>query len=154
MSHRYAARPTLLFLAALALLAALPLPIAQGEALVPTRLTPEELKWMPQPNGNLQAVMAGNPRDQGLYMYRTRFPANFRNQPHFHPDQRIVTVMSGTLYVGYGEKMDDSQMKALPAGSIFTEPPRQPHYVWAKNGEVVIQVTGYGPSGTIVIGQK
>jgi|SRR5262245_3327724 len=153
MSHRNSARPALC-MAALALFAVLPLPLAQSEALVPARLTPEELKWMPQPTGTQQAVMAGNQKEQGLYMYRTRFPAGYRNQPHFHPDQRIVTVMSGTLYVGYGEKMDDGQMKALPAGSIFTEPPRQPHYVWAKDGEVVIQVTGYGPSGTTVIGQK
>jgi quercetin dioxygenase-like cupin family protein len=153
MSHRYSARPALL-LATLALFAALPLPLAQGEPLVPARLTPGELKWVTQPNGNQQAVMAGNQKETGLYMYRTRFAANYRNKPHFHPDQRIVTVMSGTLYVGYGEKMDDSQMKALPAGSIFTEPPRQPHYVWAKDGEVVIQVTGYGPSGTTQIEQK
>ena len=141
-------------LAALALLSVLPLPLVQGEALLPVRLTPDDLKWAGQPNGNQQAVMVGNQRETGLYMYRTRFPANFRNRPHFHPDPRIVTVMSGTLYVGYGDTMDDSQMKALPAGSIFTEPPRQPHYVWAKDGEVVIQVTGYGPSSTTVIDQK
>jgi quercetin dioxygenase-like cupin family protein len=153
MSRRSTVRPAL-FVAALALSAAFSLPPAHGESLVPVRLTPEELKWVAQPNGNQQAVMAGNQKETGLYMYRTRFPANYRNKPHFHPDQRIVTVMSGTLYVGYGEKMDDNQMKALPAGSIFTEPPRQPHYVWAKDGEVVVQVTGYGPSDTTVIEQK
>jgi quercetin dioxygenase-like cupin family protein len=153
MSYRFPASPASC-LVALLLLAAVLLPFAQGESLVPARLTPEELKWVAQPNGNQQAVMAGNQRETGLYMYRTKFPANYRNQPHFHPDQRIVTVMSGTLYVGYGEKVDESRMKALPAGSIFTEPPRQPHYVWAKDGEVVIQVTGYGPSGTTVIDQK
>jgi quercetin dioxygenase-like cupin family protein len=153
MSHRSTVRPAL-FMSSLALLAAISLPPAHGEPLVPTRLTPDEVKWVAQPNGNQQAVLAGNQKETGLYMYRTRFPANYRNKPHFHPDQRIVTVMSGTLYVGYGEKMDNSRMKALPAGSIFTEPPRQPHYVWAKGGEVVIQVTGYGPSGTTVIDQK
>jgi quercetin dioxygenase-like cupin family protein len=153
MSRRSTVRPAL-FVAALALFAAFLLPPAQGESLIPTRLTPDEVKWVSQPNGNQQAVLAGNQKETGLYMYRTRFPANYRNKSHFHPDQRIVTVMSGTLYVGYGEKMDDGQMKALPAGSIFTEPPRQPHYVWAKDGEVVIQVTGYGPSGTTVIEQK
>jgi quercetin dioxygenase-like cupin family protein len=153
MSYRFPASPASC-LVALLLLAAVLLPFAQGESLVPARLTPEELKWVAQPNGNQQAVMAGNQRETGLYMYRTKFPANYRNQPHFHPDQRIVTVMSGTLYVGYGEKVDESRMKALPAGSVFTEPPRQPHYVWAKDGEVVIQVTGYGPSGTTVIDQK
>jgi quercetin dioxygenase-like cupin family protein len=153
MSYRFPASPASC-LVALLLLAAVLLPFAQGESLVPARLTPEELKWVAQPNGNQQAVMAGNQRETGLYMYRTKFPANYRNQPHFHPDQRIVTVMSGTLYVGYGEKVDEGRMKALPAGSVFTEPPRQPHYVWAKDGEVVIQVTGYGPSGTTVIDQK
>ena len=45
-------------------------------------------------------------------------------------------------------------MKALPAGSIFTEPARQPHFVWAKDGEVVIQVIGNGPSATTLIEQK
>lgn len=153
MRRRSFAR-TALCLAALALLSVLPHPLVQGEAVLPVRLTPDELRWLPQPNGNQQAVMVGNQRETGLYMYRTRFPAHFRNRPHFHPDPRIVTVMSGTLYVGYGDTMDESQMKALPAGSIFTEPPRQPHYVWAKDGEVVIQVTGYGPSGTTVIDPK
>ena len=62
--------------------------------------------------------------------------------------------MSGTLYVGYGEQFDESQMKALPVGSIFTEPARQPHFVWAKDGEVVIQVIGHGPSATTQVEQK
>lgn len=153
MSRRYSARSALC-LGALALLTVLPLPLAKGEALLPIRLTPDDFRWVTQASGNQQAAMAGNQKESGLYIYRTRFPANYRNRPHFHPDPRIVTVMSGTLYVGYGEKMDDSQMRALPAGSVFTEPPRQPHYTWAKDGEVVIQVTGYGPSGTTVIDQK
>lgn len=153
MRQRRSARSALC-LAVLALLSVLPHPLAQGDAILSTRLTPDELRWVQQSNGNQQAVMVGNQRETGLYMYRTRFPANYRNRPHFHPDPRIVTVMSGTLYVGYGDTMDEGQMKALPAGSIFTEPPRQPHYVWARDGEVVIQVTGYGPSGTTVIDPK
>ena len=89
-----------------------------------------------------------------MYAYRVRFPANFRNQPHFHPDDRIVTVMSGTLYVGFGEQFNEGGMKPLPAGSVWTEPMKQPHYVWAKDGEVVIQVIGHGPSGVTLIPQK
>lgn len=89
-----------------------------------------------------------------MYMYRSRFPANYKVQPHFHPDERVVTVMAGTLYVGYGEQFDESAMKALPAGSIWTEPASQPHFVWAKDGEVVIQVIGNGPSGTTLVKPK
>jgi len=127
---------------------------AQGEPLKQARVTPDELKWVASPTGNQQALIAGDPKQAGAYVYRTRFAANFRNRPHFHPDQRVVTIMSGTLYVGYGEQFDESQMKALPAGSIFTEPARQPHFVWAKDGEVVIQVIGNGPSATTQVEQK
>jgi len=127
---------------------------AQSEPLQAARLTPDELKWAPTSTGNQQAKIAGDPQKAGMYAYRTRFPANFRNKPHFHPDERIVTIISGTLYVGYGEQMDDSKMKALPAGSIFTEPAKQPHFVWAKDGEVIIQVVGHGPSASTQVQSK
>lgn len=40
-------------------------------------------------------------------------------------------------------------MKVLLQGSIWTEPAREPHYVWVKDGEVVIQVVGCnGPSSS------
>ena len=86
-------------------------------------------------------------------MYRVRFPAtlNYRRLPHFHPDDKIVTVLVGTIYVGYGEQFDEGGMKALGPGSIWTEPMKQPHYVWAKDGEVVIQVVGFGPTGDTFI---
>ena len=27
----------------------------------------------------------------GMYVYGVRFPANFKVQPYFHPDERVVT---------------------------------------------------------------
>jgi hypothetical protein len=45
-------------------------------------------------------------------------------------------------------------MKAYPAGTFLSEPPKAPHYSWAKDGEVIIQVTGAGPTGSTVIPQK
>ena len=128
--------------------------IAQTTALEPARLLPEDLKWAATPTGTQRANLAGDDKKAGMYAYRARFPANFRNQPHFHPDDRIVTVISGTLYVGFGEQFDESKMKALPASSIWTEPAKQPHFVWAKDGEVVIQVIGNGPSAVILIQSK
>jgi quercetin dioxygenase-like cupin family protein len=112
---------------------------------------PWELTWVRAPNGNLQAILAGDDKKPGMYAYRVRFVSDFKNQPHFHPEDRIVTVLSGTLYVGFGEQFSESAMKALPAGSIWTEPMKEPHYVWAKDGEVVIQVIGVGPTGVTLI---
>ena len=84
-----------------------------------------------------------------------KIPAGEKNMPHWHPDElRTVTVLSGTFYFGAGEAWDESKMKQYPAGTFFSEPPKAPHYTWAKDGEVVIQITGIGPSGTTRIEQK
>jgi hypothetical protein len=63
-------------------------------------------------------------------------------------------VLSGTLYFGVGEQWDESKVKAYPAGTFYSEPPKTPHYVWAKDREVIIQTTGMGPTGTTMIPQK
>jgi quercetin dioxygenase-like cupin family protein len=107
----------------------------QTEPLAATRLTPDEIRWEREPSGVQRASLVGDDKKPGMYAYRVRFPANHKVQPHFHPDERVVTVISGTLYVGYGEQFDESAMKALPSGSIWTEPARQPHFVFAKDGE-------------------
>jgi len=129
---------------------------ARTEPLVHARITPDELKWERGAlASNMRANLVGDEQKPGMYMYRVRFPAGAKVQPHFHPDERIITVMSGTLYMGYGDTFDESVMKALPAGSIWTEPAKQAHYVWAKDGEAVIQVIGGdGPSGVTRIEPK
>jgi uncharacterized RmlC-like cupin family protein len=128
---------------------------AKAEPLATARLAPDEFKWDRTPSGAQRVNLVGDEQKPGMYIYRVRFPANFKVQPHFHPDERVVTVMSGTLYMGYGEQFDESAMKALPAGSIWTEPAKQPHFVWAKDSEVVIQVVGSnGPSGVTRIEPK
>jgi len=127
---------------------------ALSEAVEPARLTPDELKWVTTPAGVSIAKLAGDDKTAGMYVIRYRFPANFRVQPHFHPDDRIVIVLSGTLHVGYGEQFDEGALKALPPGSIWTEPAKQPHFVWAKEGEVMIQVVGSGPSASTPVQSK
>ena len=112
------------------------------------RLTPSELEWSGDPGSAERAAIAGSNEEAGLYAYRTRFPKGFRNAPHYHPDDRVVTVLAGTLQMGYGEHFHEQTMRALPPGSVWTEPAGQPHYVWARDGEVVIQVVGLGPSAT------
>ncbi|SMF24706.1 cupin domain-containing protein [Pseudogulbenkiania subflava] len=121
---------------------------AYSEPLEASRLTPDELKWVVMPNGVARAYLAGDDKKPGVYAYLARIPANFKNLPHWHPDERVVTVISGTMYIGYGEQFDEGRLKALPAGSFWTEPAKQAHFTWAKTGEVVIYVVGMGPSGT------
>jgi quercetin dioxygenase-like cupin family protein len=127
---------------------------AQIEGFTAARVLPADFKWVSTPTGLQVATIAGHQSKPGLYTARVKYPAGFRLQPHFHPDDRVIVVLSGTVYVGYGDKFDESRLMALPAGSVWTEPAKQPHYLWTKDGEAAIQVTGTGPSGSTQIPAK
>jgi quercetin dioxygenase-like cupin family protein len=125
-----------------------------ADALTPVLVTPAEMTWTANPAGYDLARIAGNETTPGLYALCARFPAGLKLQPHLHPDERIVIVVSGTVYVGFGERFDEARMKALPAGSIWTEPARQPHFAWTRDGEAVIHIIGKGPTGTTEVPAK
>jgi len=78
---------------------------------------------------------------------RVKFPAGQVVQAHSHPDDRIYTVISGTWYIGWGEKFDESKLTALPPGSLYTEPAKVTHFITTKE-DVVVQVSGTGPTAT------
>jgi quercetin dioxygenase-like cupin family protein len=98
----------------------------------------------------------GDPTKAGVYVTRVKIPPGFKFMPHWHPDEwRTAVVLSGTYYFGVGEQWDESKVKAYPAGTFYTEPSKTPHYGWAaKDGEVIVQITGMGPTGTTPIPQK
>ena len=75
--------------------------------------------------------------------------------PHTHPDEwRTGVVLSGNYYFGIGEQWDESKLRAYPPGTFYSEPKGTPHFVWAKDGEVIVQITAMGPSGMTPIPQK
>ena len=123
---------------------------AQSDPAPVIQLLPGDLKWSSDPNlHGLQTVaLAGNPNAPEPYAERIRLPADCRLAPHSHPNEaRMVTVLSGTLYFAYGDRFDEAKLKALPAGSFFTEPKDMPHYAMTKE-EVLLQLNAIGPAGT------
>jgi quercetin dioxygenase-like cupin family protein len=119
---------------------------AQAEVVVKK---PAEITYSASVDGKPQiAVLYGDPEKPGFYVLRMKFPAGFKVQPHTHPEiTRTLTVLSGTLYFGFGETFDEAKVEAFPAGTFFTELPTTPHFVWAKDGEVIVEVAGIGPTG-------
>jgi len=120
----------------------------------PVAVTPAEIMFESQGGlalgGIEQARLVGDPTKPGPYTIRLKFPAGYKLAPHAHPDYREVTILSGTWYTGYGEKFDEGALKALPAGSFYTEPANLPHFV-AVREPVLIQVSGIGPSGRVFV---
>ncbi len=94
------------------------------------------------------AVLYGDPSKTEFFVLRMKFPAGFKVVPHTHPEGvRTLTVLSGTLYFGFGETFDEAKAEPFPPGTFFTELPTTPHFVWAKEGDVIVQVAGIGPTG-------
>ena len=110
---------------------------------------PEDIQFPEMPPGATRNItLFGDPRAEGLYVTRTLIPHETKTIPHFHPDSRTVTVLSGICYYGRGEEFDENRVIPMPPGSFFTEPAGIPHYIWAKDGDVIVQTTAVGPSGT------
>ncbi|HLJ65607.1 MAG TPA: cupin domain-containing protein [Stellaceae bacterium] len=116
-------------------------------------MTPDSMKWADIPNspGLKQVVLMGDPRERGPYIERLKIPANTMIPAHTHPEAENVTVISGTLGLGLGEKADKTKAKEFPAGSFLFVPANTPHFALTGAQEVVIQIHGMGPAGMNII---
>lgn len=128
---------------------------AQQEAR--QRLTPREIKALPQLGagagtsgvaGIQTRLLKGDPTKPGLYTIELKIPAHTTIQAHTHPDDRTATVISGTWYLGYGNRFNAKDLKPLPPGSFYTEPPSELHFARTGDATVVLHISGLGPTGT------
>jgi quercetin dioxygenase-like cupin family protein len=108
-----------------------------------------ELKWGPAPpvvpSGAQAAILAGDPfKDGDAYTLRLKMPDGYRVAPHWHPTDENITVLSGTLGAGMGDKCDPAAGKLLKPGGFVCMPKGMHHYAWAK-GPTIVQVHGIGP---------
>lgn len=93
------------------------------------------------------AFIIGSPAQPGLYTIRVHLKDGGLMPPHSHPDDRMITVLSGTLHYGFGDKADPSATMAYPTGSYFLAKANEPHYAIGK-GDVIYQESGMAPTGT------
>jgi len=113
------------------------------------------VRWQPGPpdlpKGTQIAVLAGDPGQPGPFVLRVKFPSNTVVAPHRHATAENLTVLSGDLYHGMGEKLDRGRGERLAAGGFVYLPAMMPHWVWTQAGESVVQVTGTGPFGLLYV---
>jgi quercetin dioxygenase-like cupin family protein len=113
-------------------------------------ILPEAVEWLPfaafPPDAQL-AVLVGDPKQTGPYVVRVRARAGAKLMPHQHPEDRIYTVIAGVFYIGLGSAFDPEKLTAFPPGSVVILPGNTHHFHWAKSGDYITQVSGYGPLG-------
>jgi len=126
--------------------------------LAPLRLTPTEVSAKSGDDhaagssglaGVHTQTLSGDPSKAGFYTILLFVPADTTIRAHSHRDNRMATVVSGTWNFGYGDRFEESALKTLPPGSVYSEPGGKTHFARTTAEPVVVQLSGYGPTDTV-----
>jgi pimeloyl-ACP methyl ester carboxylesterase len=121
------------------------------------RLTPDEIRRRQTGSNQIGSsylagvstqVLAGDPTKAGFYTIILSVPAHTTIAAHSHRDDRMATVVSGTWQFGYGDKFDEHRLRALPVGSVYSEPGGANHFARTGDESVLVQISGFGPTDT------
>src|SRR5713101_9622156 len=123
---------------------------AAEQQLNPKAITiklPDQIPWKRSSAGtNETAVLYGEPDKPGPYVLMFKWLPGQMSRPHWHPNDRMITVLKGTWWVGTGDKYDPDSTVPLPAGSYVTHFAKEIHYDGAKDGEAWLLMAGEGPA--------
>ena len=89
-------------------------------------------------------MLNGDPFKPGQYTIRLSAPANYKLPPHWHTQTENLTIVSGTFYIGMGDKAGAKDAHELKAGGYHYLPAKMHHYAFTKV-PTVVQISGEGP---------
>ncbi len=108
---------------------------------------PDQIEWKGRPGSASQtAILFGDPSKPGLYVQLLKRGPNDWSQPHSHPTDRFITVLSGTMLIGTGAKFDPKNTVPLGPGSFVKDIANQMHYDGTGPEGMTIEIVGMGPS--------
>lgn len=113
---------------------------------------PADIKWTGDKVKS--AILYGDPKKAGPYVMLLRWPPNWNTRPHGHPNDRMITVLEGTLWVGTGKKFQPQTNTAVGKGGFIVDLAMQPHYEITKDDGALIEITGIGPDTMIPLEEK
>lgn len=113
-------------------------------------VVPNDIKWTDAPPslppGAKVAVIEGDPKADGLFTMRLKFPSGYKIKPHFHPVDEHITVISGSFHMGLGEQYDEKTARKIVTGGFAVMNTGTRHYAFTTQ-EAIIQLHGKGPWG-------
>ena|SRR5438552_2530141 len=111
-------------------------------------ISPSEIQWGDAPPslppGAKMAVLDGDPNKAGSFTIRMKAPAGYKIAPHTHPTAERVTVISGSVKIGMGDKLDEASAREMGPGSFVMLPAGMKHFA-TSSAESIIQINSEGP---------
>ncbi len=107
------------------------------------------LRMQPE-QGMTSMTVLGDPSKPGIYVVRNRFAAGTTSRPHYHDQDRFVTVIKGTWFTDEGDVFRRDRMVPIRQGGFMYHPANLHHYDGSNDGEeVIVQIMGMGPVKTV-----
>jgi len=126
--------------------------------LKPKQICESELIWSntkpPLLPGAKVAVVDGDPKSNGHFTLRLKFPPYYKIPPHTHPVDERTLVLKGVINIGFGDVLDTANAKRLTPGCFYLNPAGVHHFFFTSAEETEIQISTNGPWGLDVIGEK
>lgn len=99
------------------------------------------------------AVLEGDPNvDGGRYRVLLRLADGSWIPPHWHPRDKKIAVVEGTLLVGHGTEQRASATHPLETGQSMVMRARDVHFEGAR-GVTVVELSGTGPLATTFVSE-
>ena len=109
--------------------------------------TPEQIPWSkPSAAGTQTAILFGDPSKPGPYVQLLKRPPNNWSRPHFHDNDRYISVIEGTMLIGTGSKFDPEKTVPIRAGGFIRDIAKQVHYDGSGEDGITIEIFGMGPA--------
>ncbi|MBY0505110.1 MAG: cupin domain-containing protein [Bryobacteraceae bacterium] len=111
------------------------------QLLEPVRYwTPGSIAWQRvEADGSKYAVLEGSRDEPGKpFTYAFLLPDGQWVKGHTHTQAARVVVVSGTLLLGEGPRLDRGKVREVKAGEVFYVPANVPHFEGARGDTLII----------------
>jgi len=107
-------------------------------------------QWQPSKSipGGFRRDLVGDTRQPGPFKYQLKVPAGTRVAAHQHSQDVHVKVLSGSMFIIIGERLESSRASRFAMGSVFVVPAHAWHEEWWDE-ETVMEAQGVGPMETV-----
>jgi quercetin dioxygenase-like cupin family protein len=109
----------------------------------------DKLEFKGLPDGAQIATVFGDSTKPGLYGILIKWPPHTSSRPHSHPNDRYVTVLSGTWWINTGAKYNADTMMPMKPGAFVIHHAGEIHYDGTKDEPALIYIVGMGPAPSI-----
>jgi hypothetical protein len=113
------------------------------------QLKPDEMQWTDTasflPKGVKYCILYGDPKKPAPFAIRLKLPPKLTMKTHYHLNDEVVTLLEGSVAVGFGDRTAASKTNTLTLNSFYVNAANVEHFLVVGDEGATIQVNSIGP---------